>query len=183
MLSLKKKTLYARLKICIGANSKFSRRISRIQVKIGGEQIPSGFDEAVAKIKSLFEVSKGGKLVVSSRDAYVETRKGLRALAAKYGADFVELASNAESLGEQTLSKIENGEYDTALVLAIGFPLKTQKDKAFGNSGFCQIGGSKVRGGGNSMSITGETSATVLEPTALRSAVQKFRSYRPPRDI
>lgn len=163
MLSLKKENAICALgKFALAQIVNSPRRISRIQVKIGGEQIPSGFDEAVAKIKSLFEVSKGGKLVVSSRDAYVETRKGLRALAAKYGADFVELASNAESLGEQTLSKIENGEYDTALVLGNWLSAENAKKiKHLVIADFAKSAAQKFAEVVIPVSITGETSATV----------------------
>ena len=81
-----------------------------------GEMVPSDAGEVAARIAEIFEENRGRILVAIPENAFYEARRNARAIAKKFGADFVELAFDASGLPDGVLEKADSGAYGAALI-------------------------------------------------------------------
>ncbi len=91
-------------------------RLSRPYVRLNGEMVPSDIEEVSRRLLEIFRGATGRMLIAIPENFYYETRRNCRALAKKFGADFVELAFDAEKLPEEIAAKAASGAYGAALI-------------------------------------------------------------------
>ncbi len=93
-------------------------RLTRVQIKKDGEQIPSTNEEACKQLAEIIETSRSKMLLVLPKGAYLETRRAVAGLKDKYGLKHVAVEENSgeESLPADVVKEIESGVYEAALV-------------------------------------------------------------------
>lgn len=92
-------------------------RLLRAQIVKNGEQVPAKGEELVERFVEILENARGKILVTEHECGFYESRKGLRAIADKFGAKLVKMGYDAKELDAQTKREIEEGKFEAALVV------------------------------------------------------------------
>ncbi len=105
-------------------------RLLRAQVRRNKALIPEGGEAAIARTVEIFNECRGKSLIVSTKAAFYETRKALRAMAKYFDAEIVEMDYNSDSskLPENIRKKIESKAYSA--VFAFGNYIEAELAKS-----------------------------------------------------
>ena len=93
------------------------KRLLRAKIMRNGEQVPAHAEEIAGKFAEILENAGGKILMVEHVGGFYESRKAVRALAAKFGAKIVKAAVNDASLDAETLREISEGKYEAAFTV------------------------------------------------------------------
>ena len=93
------------------------KRLLRAKIMRNGEQVPAHAEEIAGKFAEILENAGGKILMVEHVGGFYESRKAVRALAAKFGAKLVKAAVNDASLDAETLREISEGKYEAAFTV------------------------------------------------------------------
>ncbi len=92
-------------------------RLLRAQMRKEGELVPVSGPEIIKRFIEICRSAEGKILVTEHTGGFYESRKGIRALADRFGAKLVKLSNDSDGLDEETKREIAEGKFEAAFIV------------------------------------------------------------------